>query len=103
MRLALFDDSIEFDGYMPPSFALGGAEKALAAMATALAARGHEVTVFNRCSHAMEAQGVAWRPWDSRRPVETDALVAFRRPSLLTQVRKADRPIRWPSRPWTRC
>lgn len=95
MRIALFDDSIEFDGYMPASFALGGAEKALAALAAALAARGHEVTVFNRCSHAIEAQGVRWRPWDSLRPIDTDALVAFRRPSLLTQVRKVDRRVLW--------
>ena len=99
MRIALFDDSIAFDGHMPASFALGGAEKAFASLAAALAARGHEVTVFNRCSHSMEIDGARWRTWDSLRPVETDALIAYRRPSLLTQVRKAARRVLWLSGP----
>lgn len=95
MRIALFDDSIEFDGYIPSTFPLGGAEKAFAALAGALAARGHDVTVFNRCSHNQEIEGARWRTWDSARPVETDALIAFRRPSLLQEVRKAAKRVLW--------
>ncbi|MGC2856570.1 glycosyltransferase family 4 protein [Novispirillum sp. DQ9] len=99
MRIALIDDSVPFDGYTPASSPLGGAEKALVGLAKALAARGHEVTVINRCAHALRADGVDWRPWDSPRPLETDALVAYRRPSLLTQVRKAARRVLWLSGP----
>lgn len=95
MRITLLDDSVAFDGYTPPSFPLGGAEKAFAGLAAALAARGHTVTVFNRCLHAMRVDGADWRPWDTARPLETDALIAYRRPSLLTQVRKTGRRVLW--------
>lgn len=95
MRIALIDDSVAFDGHTPASFPLGGAEKALTGLAAALAARGHGVTVFNRCTHAMDIDGATWRPWDTARPLETDAVIAYRRPSLLKQVRKAGRRVLW--------
>lgn len=95
MRITLLDDSVPFDGHTPASFPLGGAEKAFAGLAGALAARGHTVTVVNRCAHGMDIDGAAWRPWDSARPLESDAVIAYRRPSLLTQVRKAGRRVLW--------
>ena len=40
--------SIPFDGYASTSRPLGGAEKAFASLAGALARRGHDVHVYNR-------------------------------------------------------
>lgn len=99
MRIALFDDSIEFDGYLPDSFPLGGAEKAFASLASALAGRGHDVSVYNRCSYALTIEGASWKTWDGRRPLETDVLIAFRRPSLLLEVRKAAHRVLWVTAP----
>lgn len=99
MRIVLLDDSIAFDGYTASTHALGGAEKAFAALAGALAGRGHDVTVFNRCAHERRIEGALWRPWDRSRPLEADAVVAFRRPSLLTQVRKVGKRVLWLTAP----
>lgn len=87
MRIALFDDSIAFDAYMPDAFPLGGAEKAFARLPGALARRGHEVTVFNRGTAKVTIEGATWHEWDDTRPLEVDALIAYRRPRLLREVR----------------
>lgn len=95
MRITFVDDSFPFDGYSPTSQPLGGAEKALAQLPTALAMRGHEVSVFNRCTFQVSVGGATWHPWDSERPAETDVLVAFRHPRLLEFVPEARRRILW--------
>ena len=95
MRITFVDDSSPFDGYTPSSQPLGGPEKAFALLPGALAMRGHEVRVFNRCDFAVTAQGAAWHPFDDPKPDETDALVAFRHPRLLETVPNARRKILW--------
>ena len=48
MNIVMFDDSVPFDGFTANTKPLGGAEKAFAALAGALAKAGHTVTAVNR-------------------------------------------------------
>lgn len=91
----MIDDSVPFDGTTALDRPLGGAEKAFAGLAAALAARGHEVAAINRCPEAGEQGGVAWLPWETPRPTETDVLIAFRKPPLLAEVDDARHRILW--------
>jgi hypothetical protein len=94
MRFVLADDSFAFDGYSPSSQPMGGPEKSFAAIAGALAQRGHEVLVFNRTSYGLEAEGAKWEPLDKDKPAECDAMVALRlpRPSSGGARKKRSRP-----------
>ncbi len=83
MRILFADDSIAFDGFSPSSQPLAGPEKACAHLPVALAQRGHQVEVFNRCAFPVAVEGARWETWTSQRPAETDVVVAFRRPDLL--------------------
>lgn len=95
MNIVMFDDSVPFDGFTAATKPLGGAEKAFAALAGALAKAGHTVTVMNRCKHALMAEGARWRPLDTARPNEADVLIAMRNPELLGEVRRVDSRILW--------
>jgi glycosyltransferase involved in cell wall biosynthesis len=95
MRITMIDDSIPFDGATPGKRALGGPEKAFAALAAALARRGHEVTAINRCEVQAKVGGVTWLPFETPRPPRTDVLIAFRRPQLLGEVAEAGQRILW--------
>jgi glycosyltransferase involved in cell wall biosynthesis len=97
MNVVFADDSIEFDGYSPASQPLDGAPKALACLTTALAMRGHAVTIVNRCAFPVTVEGARWITWDGERPSTADALVAFRRPELLDILPSPARRILW----WT--
>ena len=95
MRFLFADDSFAFDAYSPSSQPLGGPEKALAYLASPLAQRGHEVTVFNRTTYGLQIDGAKWEPMDSEKPAETDIMVAFRMPRLLDLVPATRRRIVW--------
>lgn len=95
MRITMIDDSVPFDGTTADRRALGGAERAFAGLAAALARRGHAVTAVNRCQQAAETDGVQWVPWDLPRPPYSDVLVAFRQPRLLAEVDDAAYRILW--------
>lgn len=95
MRVTLLDDSIPFDGYTPGGQPLGGAEKAFASLPGALVRRGHQVTVFNRCRFRMSIEGAQWQTWDTARPLDTDVLIAFRKPALLREVRSVRKRLLW--------
>lgn len=99
MRVTFVDDSVPFDAFTPASQALGGAERACVGLAKALSKRGHEVQVFTRARHSFSADGVRWEAWDALRPLETDVLIAHRKPSLLGAVRKTARRIYWFTHP----
>jgi len=81
----MIDDSYAFDGATSGSRALGGAEKAFSHLASALTVRGHNVTVINRCEYQSSVEGVLWVPFDTPRPPESDVIIAFRNPELLTE------------------
>lgn len=95
MQITMIDFSIAFDGSSPNERALGGAEKAFARLAAALAGRGHTVAAINRCANQIRLDDVDWLPWDSPRPPETDVLMAFRRPMLLDEVDEAAHRTLW--------
>jgi len=95
MNITMIDDSIAFDGASPDARALGGAEKAFARLAAALAARGHWVTAINQCSDQVQIDGVDWLPWSAPRPPDTDVLIAFRKPALLDEVDEAEHRCLW--------
>jgi glycosyltransferase involved in cell wall biosynthesis len=95
MHITLIDDSIPFDAFSPGSRPLGGAEKAFASLPGALAKRGHEVHVYNRTPYGMIAEEAQWETLTADFPSHTDALIAFRKPSLLTSVRQAEHRLLW--------
>lgn len=99
MHITLVDDSIPFDGYSASSRPLGGAEKAFASLPGALARRGHTVSVFNCCRWSMFVEGAQWETFDGKKPLTTDLLVAFRKPSLLEFMRTAKRRVLWHTGP----
>lgn len=95
MQLVLADDSIPFDGHSPNLMPMGGAEKAFAEMATALARRGHQVTALNRIAAPSQHEGVNWMPLDGARPSTADVLIAFRKPTLLDAIPEAGKRVLW--------
>ncbi len=95
MRVAMFDDSIPFDGDSPAAGPLGHAEKAFALLPAAFAKAGHEVRVFNRAAAPATCGGARWETWGAERPQETDILIAYRRPELLGAVARAKRRFMW--------
>lgn len=99
MRITLLDDSIPFDGYTPANQPLGGGEKAFATIAGAFARRGHDVQVFNHCRYPMVIEGAEWKGWEVPRPSQTDVLIAFRKPALLSGVRSAKTRLLWLTAP----
>lgn len=99
MHITLVDHSIPFDGFTASARAMGGAEKAFAALPGALARRGHTVAVFNRCRWSMFIEGCQWETFDARKPLATDVLVAYRKPALLEFVRQAKRRVLWTTAP----
>ncbi|SEH30424.1 glycosyltransferase [Magnetospirillum fulvum] len=95
MHITLVDQSIPFDGLSAATRPLGGAEKAFAALAAALARRGHSVRAFTATPYGADIEGVRWDPLSARKPPRTDVLIAFRQPALLDFVRLADRRVLW--------
>lgn len=96
MKITFIDDSISFDSYTASMNPLGGAEKALAALASALATKGHEITVLNRIRYPMHLDGIKWLSLNgSEKPASTDILVAYRKPELLETIRKAGKRVLW--------
>lgn len=95
MHITLVDDSIPFDGFTPATRALGGAEKAFASLAGALVRVGHDVHVYNRARFPLMIEGAHWETMEKAFPTQTEALIAFRKPSLLSSVRLAGKRLLW--------
>lgn len=95
MLITFLDDSVPFDGNSGVERALGGSEKGLVALATALCRRGHTVRVFNRCTSASVVDGVSWQPIETCEAAYSDWLIANRKPTLLSHVPNADRVGLW--------
>lgn len=95
MKITFIDDSVEFDGESPDTRPLGGTQKAVAGLARALAGRGLDATVINRCAAFRTHEGVTWQPWDMARPESTDVLVVVNRPRLLGEIAEATHRILW--------
>src|SRR5690349_12306599 len=88
-RIILADDGIRFDGRLAETAPMGGAETAVVGLAEALARRGHEVAVYNKCGGPLDWNGVAWRPINTGLPESADLYIANRGDRLLPLVPRA--------------
>jgi len=93
--VVMADDGIAFDGAMAETAPLGGAETAFAALAEALAARGHRVEVRNRCCAAVVHKGVRWAPLSRDLPLICDLYIGSRSHRVIGLVRDAKRRLLW--------
>lgn len=93
--ILIADDGVPFDGASLDSGPLGGAETAVIELARALAARGHQVAVHNRCRAPLDRDGVAWRPLGDGLPAAADLYVANRGDRLIGLVPKAGARAFW--------
>jgi glycosyltransferase involved in cell wall biosynthesis len=94
-RIVMTDDGIVFDGRTLEERPLGGAETSFIEMANALAARGHDVQVRNRCDRPLTHRGVRWTPLAEGVPDTADLYIANRGDKLLRLVPGAARTIFW--------
>ena len=94
-RIVMTDDGIEFDGRTLEERPLGGAETSFIEMANALAARGHEVLVYNKCPAEIVHRGVTWRPLAMGVPENADLYIPNRGDRLLRLCRGATTVIFW--------
>ena len=94
-EVVMADDGIAFDGVKAEEGPLGGAETAFAALADALARRGHQVAVRNRCQTALCHNGVQWAPLSEGVPSACDLYIGSRGHRVMGLVRKARRRLFW--------
>jgi glycosyltransferase involved in cell wall biosynthesis len=93
--VVMADDGIAFDGATAEAGPLGGAETAFVALAEALAARGHQVEVRNRCVAPLTHKGVHWAPLDSGVPAECDLYIGNRGHRVIELAPGARRRLFW--------
>jgi glycosyltransferase involved in cell wall biosynthesis len=93
--VVMADDGIAFDGLVAETAPLGGAETAFAALAEALAARGHQVEARNRCRAAVVYKGVRWAPLSRDLPPACDLYIGNRSHQVIGLVRQAKRRVLW--------
>jgi len=94
-EVVMADDGIAFDGGSAEQGPLGGAETAFAALAEALARRGHHVSVRNRCVAAVCYKGVHWAPLSEGVPPACDLYIGSRGHRVIGLVRRAKRRLFW--------
>ncbi len=99
VRIILADDGISFDGTTPEKGPLGGAESSVVNLAETLAARGHNVSVFNKCAAPLKHKGVDWHPIESGVPDSADLYIANRGDKLLSLCSNARRTVFWTHNP----
>jgi len=95
----LADDGIVFDGQTPEKGPLGGAESSVIQLVEILAARGHDVSVYNNCEQALDYKGVKWRPISDGVPDTADMYIANRGDKLLKLCEDAKRTVFWTHNP----
>ena len=93
--IVMADDGIVFDGNSLEEGPLGGAETAFISLAIAFGRRGHNVTVRNKCSSAMERAGVSWVPLEGAISENCDLYIANRSDKLLPLARQAKQAVFW--------
>ncbi len=94
-RIVIADDGLAFDGAMAATTPLGGAESAVVALAEALAARGHAVSVHNRCAAPLHHKGVTWTPLAGAAAPACDLYIDNRSDRLLTWAPRARTRLFW--------
>jgi glycosyltransferase involved in cell wall biosynthesis len=100
-NIVMADDGISFDGKVFETKPLGGVESSFVCLAEALARRGHDVHVYNKCSERLTHHGVEWTPIDTddqpygALPDQADLYIANRGDKLIPLVPDAKRMIFW--------
>lgn len=97
--IILADDGIVFDGTTPDKGPLGGAESSVIQLMHALAARGHDVTVYNKCEAPLDHRAVKWRPISDGVPDTADLFIANRGDKVLKLCPNAKRTVFWTHNP----
>ncbi|HEY5608133.1 MAG TPA: glycosyltransferase [Alphaproteobacteria bacterium] len=97
--IVMADDGVRFEPESATTGPLGGAESAFIALAEALAARGHQVRVANRCAGARTVNGVAWTPIEQGVPERADLYIANRGDKLVPLAPAARRAAFWVHNP----
>ena len=93
--IVLADDGIEFDGESSSTGPLGGVESSIVNLTKALARRGHEVLICNKCVKAKTIDGVNWQPISEKMPKYADLYVANRGDKLISLMPEAKRTVFW--------
>jgi glycosyltransferase involved in cell wall biosynthesis len=95
-RIVVADDGIAFDGRTAEEGPLGGAESAVVGLVEALAARGHDVRVVNRCEAPLDWKGVRWRPLGAEAiPAGSDLYIGNRGHRLIGLAPRAGARVFW--------
>ncbi|NQV56349.1 MAG: glycosyltransferase family 1 protein, partial [Rhodospirillales bacterium] len=94
-KIVLADDGIEFDGDSPRQGPLGGVESSVVNLMGALASRGHEVLVRNKCRAPKIIDGVDWAPLGTNMPEDADLYIANRGDKLIGLMPRARRSVFW--------
>jgi glycosyltransferase involved in cell wall biosynthesis len=93
--VVMADDGVAFDGRSAAGGPLGGAETAFAALAEALAARGHRVEARSNCRTPMRYNGVSWAPLGGGAPEACDLYIGNRGHRVIGLARRAGRRLFW--------
>jgi glycosyltransferase involved in cell wall biosynthesis len=93
--VVMADDGITFDGVTAENGPLGGAETAFAALAEALAGRGHRVEVRNRRHTVVSYKNVRWAPLSGTPPAECDLYIGNRGHRVIGLVPNAGCRLFW--------
>src|SRR5438067_10182224 len=93
--VVMADDGIAFDGSTAEAGPLGGAETAFAALAAALAARGHAVAARSNCRRKLRHDGVGWAPLTDGVPESCDLYIGNRGHRVIGLSPRARRRVFW--------
>jgi glycosyltransferase involved in cell wall biosynthesis len=94
-RIVFADLTGAYDGSWLDTRPLGGTESSVIRLSRELARRGHDVTVFTRCSVESEHEGVRWRPLSRSPRGKCDLYVPVQQPRLLGFVPSPARLALW--------
>jgi glycosyltransferase involved in cell wall biosynthesis len=94
-KVVMADDGIAFDGVTAEKAPLGGAETAVAALAAALAGRGHDVAVRNHCRAPLDYKGVHWAPISDGIPADCDLYIGNRGHRVIGLAQNARCRVFW--------
>lgn len=99
MKIAFFDNGLQYDGSTPFSKPLGGSESALVYLTRELAKLGHEIHVYNKCDTPGEYDGVIYHPntemGAANSFVHWDAVVSLRTPNIFGTFTQAYARVLW--------
>src|SRR3990167_11313796 len=100
LLIGFYAHGLQFNGHTIQEKSLGGSETALLYMAKELAARGHDVKVFNNCDMPGRYDGVDYfdvrKSWNEIAPIcEFDVFIVSRDYSFLAQKMNARMTILW--------